>query len=69
MTNPTPKNETPKNDNAGESAGGAYPNPHSGTSADTQDGGKAFDDDHAGDSGVGYHGGGKAGTKDYAGKD
>lgn len=64
MTNPTPKDE-----DAGESAGGAYPNPHSGTSADTPDGGKAYDDDFGGDNGVGYHGGGKAGGKDHAGKD
>ena len=50
----------------GESGGGAYPNPHSGTSEDTPDGKAAYHEDYAGENGVGYHGGGQAGTRDYA---
>ena len=58
----------------GESGGGSYPNPHSGTNADTPDGGPAYKPSGAGETAgattkVGYHGSGKAGDRDYSGQD
>lgn len=52
---------------AGESQGGAYPNPHSGKSG--KKGGPSSSMGHGGQSGIAYHGHGQLGETDVEGQD
>lgn len=52
--------------NAGESGGGAYPNPHSGKEGSSDDPGKLMG--HGGQSEMAYHGHGQLGEDDVDGK-
>ena len=52
--------------NAGESGGGAYPNPHSGKDGSADGPDKTLG--HGGQSGMGYHGHGQLGADDAPGE-